>query len=176
MDELLRQAPEKVRGRFAEVVAITDRFCERHLDAEYRDLCRAMAAVLCREGYPVTSSKAAGWAAGIVYSVAWVNFLGDPSQAHHMTAEEMARAVGVSPATMMAKARVIRDGLDLHRMDPRWATRDMLEHNPLVWMVEDRSGFLHDLRRAPRQVQEEAYRRGLIPFVPDDADAEGKGE
>jgi hypothetical protein len=158
--------PTELRGRFGEIVVLTDRFCAAHLDDEYRDLCRQMAAVLCREGAPVGSGKAAGWAAGVVYSVAWVNFLGDPSQPHHVKADDMARAIRVSPATIMAKAKVIRQGLDLHRMDPRWSTQGMLGKNPLVWMVQDRSGMLHDLRQAPRAVQEEAYRRGLIPFIP----------
>jgi hypothetical protein len=166
-EELLRQVPDESRGRFAEVVALTDRFCAAHLDTEYRDLCRDMAAVLCREGCPLASGKAAGWAAGIVYSVAWVNFLGDPSQPHHMKAEDMARAIGVSMATLMNRAKVIRQGLDLHRMDPRWSTKGMLERNPLVWMVAV-NGLPYDIRQAPRQVQEEAYRRGLIPFVPDE--------
>jgi hypothetical protein len=103
MDELLEEVPEKLRPRFAEIVALTDRFCDDHLDQEFKGLCREMAAVLCRERFPVTSGKAAGWAAGIVYSVGWVNFLGDPSQPHHVKAEDMARAVGVSPATLMKR-------------------------------------------------------------------------
>src|SRR5438874_451564 len=93
MDDLLEGVPQKLRKRLAEVVAATDRFCDEHLDAEFKGLCREMAAELCRRGFPVGSGKAAGWAAGIVYSVGWVNFLGDPSQPHHMKAEDMARAV-----------------------------------------------------------------------------------
>jgi hypothetical protein len=110
MDELLREIPEELRNRLAEIVAATDRFCDDHLDAEFKQLCREMAALLCREGFPVASGEAAGWAAGIVYAVGWVNFLGDPSQPHHMKAEDMARAVGVSPATLMNRAGVIREG------------------------------------------------------------------
>jgi hypothetical protein len=173
MDNLLKQVPENLRDRFKEITALTDRFCEEHLDDEYRDLCREMAAVLCIEGAPVSSGKAAGWAAGIVYSVGWVNFLtSDRSQPHHLKAEDMARALGASPATMMAKAKVIRKGLDLQRMDPRWSRHEILEHNPLVWMVQDRQGFIHDLRQEPREVQEEAYRRGMIPFIPGEAPEE----
>src|SRR5262249_46752604 len=104
-------------------------------------------------------------AAGIVYSVAWVNFLGDPSQPHHMQAEDMARGLGVSPATMMNKAKVIRQGLEIRRMDPRWSTKGMLDPNPLVWLMEV-NGLPFDIRQTPRHVQEEAYRRGLIPYVP----------
>ncbi len=170
------EVPEKLRGRLAEIVAITARFCDEHLDEEFKRLCRDMAAVLCAGGCPVTSGKAAGWAAGMIYSVAWVNFLGDPSQPHHLRAEDIARAVGVSPATLMNRAKAIREGLDLFRMDPRWSTRDMLGHNPLVWMVEV-NGLPYDIRMAPRHVQEEAVRRGLIPFLPEDEeeDTEDKG-
>ena len=40
-----------------------------------------------------------------------------------------------------------------------------LADNPLVWMVEV-NGFVVDVRMIPRDVQEEAHRLGLIPFVP----------
>ena len=168
MDELPRNVDEKLGPRLAQIVAVIDRFTEAHLDEEYKQLCREMAAVLCREGYPITSGKAAGWAAGVVYSIAWVNFLGDPSQPHHMKAEGIAQAVGVSPATLMNRARLIREGLGLRRMDLRWCTKEMFGHNPLAWMVSV-DGLPYDIRSAPRQIQEQAYRRGLILFVPGEA-------
>jgi hypothetical protein len=167
--ELARQVPEKLRARFTEIVTALDRFCDRHLDEEFKQLCRSMAVVACQEGLPLANGKAAGWAAGIVYSVGWVNFLGDPGQPHHMKAEDMARALGVSPATLMNRARVLREELGPRRMDPWWSTKGMMGNNPLVWMVEI-NGLPYDIRRAPRQVQEELYRRGLIPFVPGEED------
>jgi DNA-binding XRE family transcriptional regulator len=134
-DVVVVPVPAKLRMSLKEVLATTDRFCDEYLDEEFKELCRDMAAVLVLEGFPLASGKAAGWAAGIVYSVGWVNFLGDPSQPHHMKAEEMARAIGVSPATLMNRARDIREGLGLVRMDPRWSTKGMLERHPLVWMA-----------------------------------------
>jgi hypothetical protein len=126
-----------VKGQWNTVII---RFCDEHLDAEYKELCRDMAAALCLAAFPLTGGKAAGWAAGIVYSVGWVNFIGDPSQPHHMRAEDMAPALGVSPATLMNRARDIREGLGLLRMDPRWSTRAMLESNPLLGMAEYLAG------------------------------------
>jgi hypothetical protein len=41
----------------------------------------------------------------------------------------------------------------------------MLEDNPLVWTLEV-NGLPVDARWMPREVQEEAYRLGLIPYVP----------
>jgi hypothetical protein len=134
MDERLRHVPEKVRGRFAEVVAITDGFCARHLDEEYRDLCRDMVMALCRSGLPLPTGKAAGWAAAVVYLVGWVNFLSPPSRGlrgstrqRHLKPEEVEKSLEVSSNTLMGRARLIRDRLKLKRMDPRWATTEMLE-------------------------------------------------
>jgi hypothetical protein len=166
MDELLKKVPKEMRPRFTEIVAIIDRFCDQHLNDEYKELCRKMAVVVCHKGSPVVSGKAAGWAAGVVSSVGWVNFLGDPNQKPHLIQEDIAKLIGVSPATMAAKAKIIRDSLDLERMDPRWSRKEILDNNPLVWMVQDKSGIPLDLRQAPRQVQEQAYQQGLIPYIP----------
>lgn len=138
--DVVVRLPPKLGKRLGEIIAITDRFCDEHLDEEFKGLCRDMAAVLCVEGFPLTSGKAAGWAAGIVYSVGWVNFIGDPSQPYHMKSEDMASAMGVSPATLMNRARDIREGLGLIRIDPRWAIGAMLGRHPLVQIAEYLSG------------------------------------
>jgi hypothetical protein len=167
MDELLAQVPAKLHKRFRDIVALTDTFCKAHWNAESRGLCREMAVAVCQEGLPVTSGKAASWAAGIVASVGFVNFLGDPSQPHHMTMDEMAEKIGVSSATLHAKAKVIRDSLGIRRMDPRFSTKGMTDKNLLNWLVEI-DGLPFDIRQAPREVQETAFRKGLIPYIPAD--------
>jgi hypothetical protein len=68
---------------------------------------------------------------------------------------------------MQTKSRVIRDELDLMQMDPDWCLPALLKDNPLVWMLEV-NGLVMDIRTAPRGAQEEAYRLGLIPFIPAD--------
>jgi hypothetical protein len=40
-----------------------------------------------------------------------------------------------------------------------------MDENPLIWMVEI-NGFLVDIRHAPRDVQEIAFNKGLIPYIP----------
>lgn len=167
MDELLAQVPAKLHKRLREIMALADAFCKTHLNAEVRDLCREVAVATCQAGLPISSGKAASWAAGIVASVGFANFLGDPSQSYHMTMDEMAEKIGVSPATLHAKAKVIRDSLDISRMDPRFSTKGMTDHNPVVWLVQI-DGLPFDIRRAPREVQEAAFRKGLIPYIPDD--------
>jgi hypothetical protein len=40
-----------------------------------------------------------------------------------------------------------------------------MDANPMVWMVEV-DGFIRDARSLPLQIQEIAYAKGLIPYIP----------
>jgi hypothetical protein len=42
-----------------------------------------------------------------------------------------------------------------------------MDKNPLVWMAEV-NGYLVDLRHMPREVQEIAFEKGMIPYIPAD--------
>jgi hypothetical protein len=48
----------------------------------------------------------------------------------------------------------------------------MIDQNLMAWMISV-NGFLLDARQAPAEIQAEAYRRGLIPYIPAQA-PEGK--
>jgi hypothetical protein len=66
---------------------------------------------------------------------------------------------------MQAKSKQIRDLLDMYQMDPNWTVPSMIGSNPLVWMIQV-NGLIIDARHAPREIQEEAFRKGLIPYIP----------
>lgn len=171
IEELLGEVPPAFHAVFRELARLTDAFCDALLNAAYKDLCRVMGALMCQEGSPVRAGKPSGWACGIVYTVGWVNCLTDPAQTPHARADAIAAGFGVSQATMHKRSAEIRDCLDVIALDPRWCTPHMLDGNPLVWMAETREGFIIDLRTAPRRVQEDAYAKGMIPYVPADRDA-----
>ena len=57
--------------------------------------------------------------------------------------------------------------LKLHQLDPDWTLPSRLEDNPMVWMLQV-NGFMVDVRHAPREVQEIAFNKGLIPYIPAD--------
>ncbi len=44
----------------------------------------------------------------------------------------------------------------------------MMDHNPMAWMITV-NGLIIDARHAPRAIQEEAYRKGIIPYIPGDS-------
>lgn len=165
--ELMAEVPKAYVARFNELVGLTNAFCDECLNDEYKDLCREMAVAVCQKGSPVLKGKPLGWAAGIVYAIGRVNFLDDPSQTPHMKSIEIARGFGVSIATMQAKAKVIREGLDLIPFHPDWSLPSRLDDNPLVWILEV-NGFPMDIRCAPREAQVVAYEKGLIPYIPED--------
>ncbi len=150
---------------------LTDAFCEEHLNEEYRELCEDMIGALLEIELPLESGKPASWASAIVHALGWVNFLSDPSRKTYMTTTELAAGFGVSVGTMMTKSKIIRDELDIIQLDPQWCLPSLLKDNPLVWMLKV-NGFVMDIRMAPREAQEEAYRLGLIPYIPADEQEE----
>ena len=79
---------------------------------------------------------------------------------------ELCALFGVSQSAGSAKARDIMRLLRIVQLDPRWCLPSKLADNPLVWMIEV-NGLVVDVRVMQRDLQQEAHRLGLIPFVPD---------
>lgn len=165
--EKSERIPAPYREIFGTIIGLIDTFCDAHLNDEYKQLSHKMTRVLCRKGFPLMQGKPAGWAAGIVYTVGWVNFLSDPSQTPHMKSDDVAKGFGVSLSTMKAKSKHIQDWLVLIPMHPVWTLPSQLDNNPMVWMLKV-NGLAMDIRRAPRAIQEQAFRKGLIPYIPAD--------
>ena len=162
--------PATVRPAYDAIVGRTDAFCREHLTEEYEVLCRKLAGVLARKRpSPLPSGKPETWACGIVRTIGWVNFLDDSTQPLHMKLTEIDRAMGVSSGTGQAKSKAIRDLLKVRPLDPEWTLPSRIDSNPVAWMIQV-NGLIVDARMMPREVQEEAFARGMIPYLP----AEGK--
>jgi Domain of unknown function (DUF6398) len=160
--------PQTARPAHDKIVNLTDAFCRERLNDEYEALCRKLAGVLARKRpSPLLSGKPESWASGIVRVIGWVNFLGDPSEPHHMKMTDIDEGFGVSEATGAAKSKAIRDLLKIYPLDPQWTLTSRMDQNPMVWMIQV-NGLIVDARHLPREVQEEALRKGLIPFIPGD--------
>lgn len=128
--------PHRLRPLFEDVVSCTDAFCLEHLTEEYAQLCRRLAAALCRKRpSPLTQGKIETWACAIVYAIGSVNFLFDKSQTPHMSAGELCERFGVSKSTASAKARKILNALNIVPFDPRrhnTAATSMLPNGAIV--------------------------------------------
>ena len=158
--------PQAVRPFADQVVVVTDAVCRDRLDVEYADLCRAVVGKLGRRRpSPLTRGDLRIWAAGVVYAVGQLNFVFDPAQSPHATGDQLSEWLGVKKTTMANKARWIRETLKLSHLDGQFMRRDLVEASPLTWLLEV-DGMLVDVRRAPRDLQVQAFELGLIPYVP----------
>jgi hypothetical protein len=161
------RVPAALRARVREIVELTDAMCARELDREYAELCRRLVAKLSRKRpSPIERGEAQVWAAGALYAVGQNNFLFDPSQPLHLSADQLGDLLAVPKSTMAAKAKWIRDAVRLNApMDPEFCRRELFAEHPLAWLVEV-DGLIIDARMLPADLQAEAQRHGLIPDLP----------
>jgi hypothetical protein len=160
------KVPKNMRPIYETITALTNEFCEEHLNEEYAQLARQMTAALCRKRpSPLTRGKPDSWACGIIYALGFVNFLFDKSHEPYMSATELCEGFGVSKSTGANKSRDIRDMMNLSQFDPNWCLPSLMDENPLAWMimVDD---LVVDARSMPLSIQEVAYEKGLIPYIP----------
>jgi hypothetical protein len=164
--------PEAMQPRYNEITALTDALCREKLDGEYAQLCREMTATLARKRpSPLMGGHAKSWACAIAYTIGSVNFLFDKSQTPHLRADELCAWFGISKSTGGNKSSQIKQLLKIGLMDMHWTLPSRMEDNPMAWMVMV-NGLIVDARRLSRPLQEEAYRKGLIPYLPGEKDAE----
>ncbi len=168
--------PAAARPIYDVIVGLTDQFCREHLNAEYEALCRKLTAALARKRpTPLTRGKPEVWACAILRVIGWVNFLDDSTQTPHMKLTAIDKAFGVAESTGQSKSKAIRDLLKIRQFDFHWMLRRHIEESPMAWMIEI-NGFVVDARHLRREFQEEAYRKGLIPYIPGEKPREGKAE
>lgn len=167
LEEVLASSSPKYRARYVEISQRCDDFCKARLNSEYQAVCASLLEIVCQFDLPIDRGKPESWAAGLVHSVGWVNFLFDPTQQPHLKPEEVAAGFGVSVATMQTKSRDIRKRLNLVQLDPEFCLPSKLDDNPLVWLIEVQ-GLMLDARQAPREIQQRLWEEGIIPYVPAD--------
>jgi len=151
---------------FDDIIHLTTVFCEKFLNDEYACICKKLTAKLCRKRpSPLKKGKTLTWAAGIVYTAGWINFLGDKDQSPYMSTKKLADRFGVGQSTMSGKKQEIQNALNLIRLDPDYTLVSQIEENPIIWIVEI-SGLLMDMRSVEPEIQQAAFEKGLIPFIP----------
>jgi len=155
--------PAALRERAQQIVDITDAACAEHLDGEYGRLASVLVARLTRKRpSPLVRGEARIWAAGVIYALGQVNFLFDRTQTPHMTADDLAKALGVVKTTMASKAGLINRTLDIGIYEPELMRTAMVAQHPMPWMIMV-DELIVDARDLPPELQDEAHRQGLIP-------------
>lgn len=159
---------EEVRPVLELIVAMTDQFCREKLNEEYAVLCRRLAEKLARKRpSPVLGGKPETWACGIIRTIGWVNFLDGRSSKPHMKLTAIDKAFGVAESTGQGKSKSIRTMLKIRQYDHHWTLPSRMDDSLMIWMKEV-DGIFMDIRRCSREIQEIAFEKGLIPYIPAD--------
>lgn len=159
---------DDVKETLEAIIGMTDQFCRQHLSDEYASLCRQLAEKLARKRpSPLLRGKPTTWACGIVRTIGWVNYLDDPTTKPHLKLTAIDKDFGVAESTGQGKSKAIRTMFKIRCFEPDWTLPSRMDDNPRVWILEV-NGFSMDVRHAPREVQEIAFEKGLIPYIPAD--------
>jgi len=162
------EVPANVRPRYEAIIALTDAFCERYLNEEYAEMCRRLTAELARKRpTPLKRGRAEVWACGIVRTIGWANILDDPKGSPYMKLIVIDPKFGLANSTGQGKSMAIKRMFGIGRLDPDWTLPSRLGINPVVWKVWVNDELV-DIRQKSREEQEEAFRNGLIPYIPAD--------
>ena len=125
--------PAAMQPRYDEITALTDAFCKQHLNEEYAQVTRQMAATLARKRpSPLQTGPAKSWAAGIVHTVGNVNFLFDKTQTPHMRADELAAAFRLSKSTVGNRSKQIEDIVDIGISYKDWTLPSRLDDDSMA--------------------------------------------
>lgn len=158
--------PKTMQEIYDAITPLTDGFCKEKLNEEYADMCRQMTAKLCRKRpSPLSNGRPKNWAAGIIHAIGTVNFVFDKSQTPHITSPDISHYFGVGKSSPASKSKEIRDLLDIGLMDPAWTLPSRMDSNPMAWFISV-DGLILDARHLPRPIQEAAFAKGLIPYIP----------
>jgi len=158
--------PKIMAEKYRAIVKLTDDFSQENLNEEYAQMIRYATASLCRKRpSPLNKGKINSWACGITHAIGIVNFLFDKSQTPYIRASDLYKKFGIGQSTGQSKSKAVRDLLDMYQFDPNWSLSSRLDDNPMVWMVSV-NGMIVDIRSMPREAQEVAFEKGLIPYIP----------
>ena len=162
------KVPKEMSARYMEIAELIEDFCDEKLNEEYKEICLRALAKLCRKRpSPIISGRAYTWACGIVYAIGSNNFIFDRSNPLYMTATEIADWFGLAKSTAGGKSAEITKLLKLSYYSSEFSTQQVIENNPMIWHLMI-NGFYVDIRDMPREAQEIAYQKGLIPYIPAD--------
>ena len=160
------KVPEEMKNRFDEIAVLITDFCNAKLNEEYRQTCLKLCAALCRKRpSPLNGAKALAWASGIIHTIGTINYLFFPSSEDYLEVKQVCEWFNISKNTVGKYSRQIRYIMKINTMDVNWTLPSRLEDNPTAWLIEI-DGIIIDVRNCETWVQEEAFRRGFIPYIP----------
>lgn len=136
---------ELVKEKKNQLIELTSKFCDEHLDEDYKRLCIKLIEKMGRKRtVPFLSGQIEIWAASIIHAIGYINFLSDKSFEPYMRNEDISKYFGSTIATVAKKSKTIREMFRMGYYDSEFSTKRMEEHNPMADMVMI-NGFIVDI-------------------------------
>lgn len=162
------KVPKNMARIYNEIAKIVSSFADEKLNDEYKSLFLRALEKLCRKRpSPIIKGNPHNWACGIVYAIGSNNFLFDKRQMIHLTAYEIADWFGLAKSTAGSKGSEVSKALNLSHINTEFMLKKLIDKNPLIWYLQI-DGLIMDIRKMPREIQEQAFKKGLIPYIPAD--------
>ncbi|MBW2606948.1 MAG: hypothetical protein JRD05_04850 [Deltaproteobacteria bacterium] len=166
MKKKSKKVPKEMQDILLSITKITDEFSQEYLNDEYTEFIQYAVAELCRKRpSPLLKGKLNIWACAISHAIGVVNFLDDSSQTPNVGVSKLYKAFGVKPSTGQSKSKQVRKLLKMSQFDINWTLPSRMERNPMAWMIT-LNGIVVDVRTQPKEIQEIAFEKGLIPYLP----------
>jgi len=128
---------EALQQRIDELISMTSKFCNEHIDAEYAELCKLMIEKLGRKRSvkPLATGRLNIWAAAVVYTIAVNNFLFDRSFKPYIPPSVIYDYFDVKSSTLTGKSALIRKLLNLtYHFNHEFSTRHSMESYPTMML------------------------------------------
>lgn len=84
-----------------------------------------------------------------------------------MNTTDLCNGFGISKSTGATKARVVRNTLGMAQLDVNWCLPSKMDDNTMAWLITVNE-MITDARHLPRELQEIAYKKGIISYIPAD--------
>lgn len=113
-----------IQERKSKLIELTDAFCAKHADDEYRKLADKLINKMARKrAVPFVTGGLNVWAAGIIHALGTINFLFDKSFRPYASLDDIAAFFGCAKTTLTNKSKQIRDMFNLHHWDREFSTQ-----------------------------------------------------
>jgi len=120
-----------IKEKKEELLRLTDEFCDRYLDKEYKKLCKKLIGKMAlKKEVPFLSGKIQIWAASVIHVLGRFNFLYDESFEPYIKYDTLVEHFGTSKKTVTGKAKNIADMFNLSHFDKDFTTESLNKMNP----------------------------------------------
>jgi hypothetical protein len=145
LERRLKKKPQKARSgdkarRVAAIQEMIRAFGRKKLNDMYTDLALKLCEKIGRmRKLSIQRGRQEIWAAAIVYAVARINFLFDPTNKVYLTADEICDFFGTKKSTVGNKAGQIQKTCDVWIGDPEFSSPEIAE---MFTLYETAEGFI----------------------------------